>query len=203
MSLREAMVAFASAPSLSEVAAALPDSQKRSGPGRKSAYPVEVFLFYEMLCVHQIDATVVDAELREPHNWQLVCELFKAHMGLDLPSEAIQRRSVQTWEKHLDLDDLDTAVRPVFRRHALALARRLGQLRPEVGPTWRAVSLKHLIQGDGTWLSPWSTASVTEYRPGDVKNVDGRNTTVEVAHTQVTNSRARTLESVRDCCVIR
>lgn len=84
-----AVRAIASNPDMITLAATVPPP--RPGPGRKSAYPLAVFLVYQTLAGHARSHRAGARLMAEPDYWRLIRRIFRDCHNIDLPKRAPTR----------------------------------------------------------------------------------------------------------------
>ena len=160
-----------------------------SGGGRPATYSPRMIVAYSLWrFVHDGSASHLDAELRQPALWQALRDEIEAHWPDErAPAEPPQWEQFRYYRRsHFSTFDDLKMLETYLMASGLSLARSLGLLDPTIPPDWFSPSVLNVMQVDGSWLKPLSTAR-WEYR----KKADG--TGIEV----LLRSRAISAETAR------
>ena len=141
-----AIEAIASNPDLIALATSVPGP--KPGPGRKCAYPLEVFLVYQVLAGHAGSHRAAARMIAEPAYWRLIRLTFRDVHNIDLPKRAPTRD--QCDYGRAKLAEHHGALYEMFRDLAAAQALEHGCFDPNTPRTVEKLNRAGFVVMDGT-----------------------------------------------------
>lgn len=141
-----AIQAVASNPDVITLAAAVPPP--RPGPGRKSAYPVPVFMLYQALAGHAGSHRAAAGMMADPRYWRIIRRIFRDDHNIDLPKRAPTRDQCEYGRAKLAAHHEALYVK--FRDLAVAQALEHGCFDPTSPRTVEKLNRAGFVVMDGT-----------------------------------------------------
>lgn len=141
-----AIEAIASNPDMIALAAAVP--LPKPGPGRKSAYPLSVFLVYQELACHAGSHRAGARMMAEPAYWRVIRRTFRDCHNVDLPKQAPTRDQCDYGRATLAAHH--AALYREFRNVSVAQALEHGCFDPNAPRTVEKLNRATFVAMDGT-----------------------------------------------------
>lgn len=183
----EQIIELFGSPVLHELAPALDGILAASGrPGRRMPYPPAAMLATMAAARAAGSQGAALRVLGNTHTWQRCREQYLKRSQTTLPPAAPHRDNVAYFRAALvrDQQRMD-ALQHNFQRVSLGLARRLGNLLPDVEADGTTPDERQAIYTDGTVIAPYSDVTVQKMpRTGELFTVGSRAKSVASARVQ-------------------